>query len=154
MFVITDKGGVKVAALFQDDTEYVNSQIVQAIKAGMNVVYEVGGAEVLANGRRAAVSEPKPQPAWKRKPMATKATKTPALTSDDVKEGDVVYLNWLQLSNAAQLELGTKRMSKGTVTEFRKGQGIRKTVGVRFDDDPELTWVTPGDLALTLQFQD
>ncbi len=59
------------------------------------------------------------------------------------KKGDKVYLNWLELPDANRVHLSQYRNAVGIVEEFRGGRGVRNTVGVRFNDDPELVWLAP-----------
>lgn len=61
--------------------------------------------------------------------------------------GDRAYLSWLQLSENSKRELSQYRTTAGTVECWRRGTGIRKTVGVRFNSDPELTWLAPSELS-------
>lgn len=84
----------------------------------------------------------------KRDPKATKTAKQPrSKGSPKWEQGDTVYLNWPSIASHRRTNLTTVRMSKGTVHEFRGGQGIRTTVGVQFGKPPDLLWLSPDDLS-------
>jgi hypothetical protein len=44
------------------------------------------------------------------------------------------------------------REAMGTVETFRRGQGIRRTVGVKFDTASDINWFTPDELSDTCEF--
>lgn len=162
MFVITDKGGTKVAAFFQEDSEYAKSQVVAAVLAGMNVVHERGGPEVLSQGRRNLTEAAPARPSTWQKPRVSKRkphNAQPAIEhqGDDETEftvGEQVYLNWPTLSDPLRLNLSSQRLAKGQIVEFRSGKGVRRTIGVRFNSDPELTWLAPAEIAYNLHVED
>lgn len=61
--------------------------------------------------------------------------------------GTKVWLAWGALSQAKQQHLSQYRTLHGFVEDTRGGQGIRDTVGVRFNSDPELTWLQPDQVS-------
>jgi hypothetical protein len=61
------------------------------------------------------------------------------------KLGERVYLNWSKIAPSAAQHLSQYRLTPGVIEHFRGGQGVRKTVGVRFNADPELTWLAPDE---------
>ena len=64
---------------------------------------------------------------------------------------DKVYLKWDALPTYEIAHLSQYRNAQGVIGDFRRGAGIRKTVGVRFNSDPELTWFQPGELTRTME---
>ena len=64
---------------------------------------------------------------------------------------DKVYLKWDALPTYEIAHLSQYGNVQGVIGDFRRGAGVRKTVGVRFNSDPELTWFQPGELTRTME---
>lgn len=60
--------------------------------------------------------------------------------------GDAAYMNWSVLPVETKTHLSQYRMVRGIVSEFRRGNGVTKQVGVRLNGDPELTWFRATEL--------
>lgn len=61
--------------------------------------------------------------------------------------GARVFLKWSVIKDIDRVTLSTYRTTPGVVVELRRGTGIQKQVGVRFNEDPELTWLRPAELS-------
>jgi hypothetical protein len=68
------------------------------------------------------------------------------------KQGDVVFLAWSSMSASQREAYDDMREAMGTVETFRRGQGIRRTVGVKFDTASDINWFTPDELSETCEF--
>jgi hypothetical protein len=68
------------------------------------------------------------------------------------KQGDVVFLAWSSMSASQREAYDDMREAMGTVEAFRRGQGIRRTVGVKFDTASDINWFTPDELSETCEF--
>jgi hypothetical protein len=68
------------------------------------------------------------------------------------KQGDVVFLAWSSMSASQREAYDDMREAMGTVEAFRRGQGIRRTVGVKFDTASDINWFTPDELSDTCEF--
>ena len=62
-----------------------------------------------------------------------------------------VYLKWDALASSEIAHLSQYRNAQGVIDDFRGGSGVQKTIGVRFNADPELTWLRPGELTRTME---
>lgn len=89
---------------------------------------------------------------YHRKPVAVKPSHNPSpVIAGSWKEGDKVYINWAALPAYTRVHLSQYRTTQGIVAELRSGKGIRKTVGVRFNDDPISEWFAPDELSHSLE---
>ena len=70
---------------------------------------------------------------------------------DDWILTDKVYLKWGALASSEIAHLSQYRNAQGIIGDFRGGSGIQKTIGVRFNADPDLTWLRPGELTRTME---
>jgi hypothetical protein len=104
--------------------------------------------------------EPKPKRPYTRKPkpvrQARKMHATEPATTDfpaDARhaQDSKVYLSWSNLSERLKVALSTYRTTPGVVEAYRAGRGVSKTYGVRFNSDPELTWLAQDEIASTAE---
>lgn len=63
------------------------------------------------------------------------------------KQGDVVFLAWKSMSELAKRTFAEWCEAMGTVAEFRRGKGIRRTIGVQFDNAGMLVWLAADELS-------
>lgn len=63
------------------------------------------------------------------------------------KQGDVVFLAWASMSELAKRTFAEWCEAMGTVAEFRRGKGVKRTVGVQFDNANELVWLAVDELS-------
>lgn len=63
------------------------------------------------------------------------------------KQGDVVFLAWKSMSELAKRTFAEWCEAMGTVAEFRRGKGIRRTIGVQFDNADMLVWLAADELS-------
>jgi hypothetical protein len=153
--------------------EYV-TVIIDAIRQGKHVGYASGLVEEIniktptpaalkalkGNSERAdKVRKPVKRVAGRRrastKPEGTTGTpiaKAVEAVASRWKQGDVVFLAWSSMSASQREAYDDMREAMGTVETFRRGQGIRRTVGVKFDTASDINWFTPDELSETCEF--
>ncbi len=61
--------------------------------------------------------------------------------------GARAYLAWSNLTDTARVHLSQYRTAPGKVEQFRRGSGVLKSIAVRFNEDPELIWLRPVEIA-------
>lgn len=133
--------GDDVLAIIADDLRnkaLIDGNMLSWVRSGYAVSYETDEATWIPSEFTAPKPAPTPKPAPKKR--------KPNTPQQHWKAGDTVYLSWSHLSNLGRQTLTTYRLTRGVVEEFRMGQGIHKTVGVRFNGDPELTWLASHEL--------
>ncbi len=86
-----------------------------------------------------------------RKPAAVKSLPVEEDGNNGWKKGDKVYIRWSTIAAYTRVHLSQYRTTQGVVAELRSGQGIRKTVGVRFNGDPLSEWFAPAELSHLLE---
>lgn len=83
--------------------------------------------------------DPAHQPAHQPAPLAEVPSKW--------RQGDVVFLAWSSMSELAKRTFAEWCEAMGTVAEFRRGKGVKRTVGVQFDNADELVWLAVDELS-------
>jgi len=67
-----------------------------------------------------------------------------AQRKEDYAIGDTVYLAWSGIEAKVQARMSQYRMTKGIVVEFQSGF---RSIGVRFNGDPELIWLKRSEIS-------
>lgn len=76
---------------------------------------------------------------------------TPRLTDrPEWQVGQKVYIRWGSLTADHQIETQDLRYKPAKVVEIRGGQGVRKTVGIKWEDDKDTSWYAPLNLTNVL----
>lgn len=124
--------------------------LIGALRDGFAVAYETNGtapavhreASPVATRASRVVKRGKPG----RKPKNSVALLATNPAGDKYAIGDTVYLAWHEIELKLQVRLSQYRMTKGTVAEIQSGF---RSVGVRFNGDPELIWFKRRELSRT-----
>lgn len=98
--------------------------LIGAIRDGFSIAYE--SAMTTAHPQRANASDPLAQ------------------RKEDYAIGDTVYLAWSAMEAKVQSRMSQYRMTKGIVVEFQSGF---RSIGVRFNGDPELIWLKRSEIS-------
>jgi hypothetical protein len=123
----------------------VNDLVIACLRNGLQVHY---ADEPAPNVPVVQIQHPKPkQIAPPKRHYKRRKTSVKPASASEFNEGDHVYLAWSNLNDKLKLEMSQYRMTAGVVEDFRSGLGVQKTIGVRFNSDPELTWLRASELA-------
>jgi hypothetical protein len=161
-FVIDDGQTDLVTIVDVASAAAFNGVIVHALREGLRVTYQRPG-EVIQIKAPAASKPVNVKPA----PKAHKAAQQPAKAragkhrtkkaaaadkpaTDDKpawKQGDVVFIAWRSLTETERKTFDDIREAMGTVETLRRGTGIRRTVGVKWDVRDDIEWHHPADLS-------
>lgn len=161
-FVIQHHGAAVVSiADVPAGAEYVGI-LIDALRAGKQVGYQRGDlveeiqvkpapVKALKSAEPAAPIKRHRRRMKKAQPAAT--TPAPVAAAAKVvaqskwKQGDVVFLAWSSMTPAQHLAYADMREAMGTVETFRRGPGIKRTVGVKFDTQTDINWFHPDELS-------
>lgn len=146
--------GSRQIAMIQDDPEHhtlVDETITFWLQRGLMI-----HMERIAPSAKPVMVVPSKR-SHHRKPAtivksSPKKGKSQPVEADAWKEGDKVYIRWSAIPPYTRVHLSQYRTTQGVVAELRSGQGIRKTIGVRFNDDPLSEWFAPGELLHSPEF--
>lgn len=127
--------------------------LMPLVRSGCTLSYESAALAVLVPTKTV---ELKPTAAQHKREPKTKKTITQPRSKGSPKweRGDTVYLNWPVIASHRRTSLTNVRMSKGFVHEFRGGQGVRTTVGVLFENLPDVLWLSPDDLSPVITYEE
>lgn len=137
--------------------------IIDALRTGKQVDYQRAGegepikvkpapVKALKSAEPASVKHPRRR---RLKPPTPAAPATPtkaAVALHSWNKGDIVFLAWSKMSKSQRAAYDDMRESMGTVEGFRRGTGIRRTVGVKFDTSNAINWFTPDELSDKCEF--
>lgn len=122
--------------------------LIGALRDGFSIAYE--SAMTTAHPHQAAapvatkpsrvVAPGKPG----RKQKRANASDPLAQRKEDYAIGDTVYLYWSAMEAKVQARMSQYRMTKGIVVEFQSGF---RSIGVRFNGDPELIWLKRSEIS-------
>lgn len=151
-FVLSTPLGERYATLMDLPlTRAGELMVLGALRDGFAISYERNGttdegqlkASPVATKPRRVVKPGKPAKT-SRKARRGHASDPLATREDTYAIGDAVYLAWSELEAKRQVRLSQYRMTKGVVAEFQSGF---RSIGVRFNGDPDVIWLRRRELA-------
>lgn len=127
------------------------AMVIGALRDGFAISYEEDRTTTPVN-REASPVATKPPRVVKpgksaktgRKGKRAHASDPLAAREDAYAIGDAVYLAWSEIEPKHQVRLSQYRMTKGVVAEFQSGF---RSIGVRFNGDPDVIWLRRRELA-------
>lgn len=148
-FILNTPDGERYATLVDLPlTRAGELMLLGALRDGFAVSYETNGTTANAHQAAAPVAT-KPSRVVKpgkpgRKPARAGAKDPFAQRKEDYAIGDTVYLAWSGIEAKVQARMSQYRMTKGIVVEFQSGF---RSIGVRFNGDPELIWLKRSEIS-------
>lgn len=125
--------------------------LIGALRDGFAVAYETSGTTAHPHQAAAPVAtkpsrvvKPKRSAKVGRKQNRAHAGDPFAQRKEDYAIGDTVYLAWSEIEAKVQSRMSQYRMTKGIVVEFQSGF---RSIGVRFNGDPELIWLKRSEIS-------
>ena len=122
--------------------------LIMALREGFTVTFEKNGTTPESKRAAAPVATRAPRVAKRGKPgpKPKKAVvfKSTNPADDKYHVGDTVYLAWSEIEAKNQVRMSQYRTTKGVVVEFQSGF---RSIGVRFNGDPETIWFKRVELA-------
>lgn len=122
--------------------------LIMALREGFAVTFEKNGTTPEGNHAAAPVATRAPRVVKRGKPgqKPKKAVVFKSTNPADNKYhiGDTVYLAWSAIEAKHQVRMSQYRMTKGVVAEFQSGF---RSIGVRFNGDPEVIWLKRSELS-------
>lgn len=146
-FILSTPQGERYATLVDLPlTRAGELMLIGALRDGFAVSYETNG--IALEGAHAPVATKPPRVVKPGKPgrkPARAGAKDPfAQRKEDYAIGDTVYLAWSGIEAKVQARMSQYRMTKGIVVEFQSGF---RSIGVRFNGDPELIWLKRSEIS-------